>query len=122
MASEAVHRAGAIANRDHAERLLATFPNDRTALRWAVTATFYGALHAMSAHLVARGVLVANHGDRNLALANPANGVPPHVYAAYGFLQRRSVGARYHLWAFAPADVRRLIDDKLATIFAFVGL
>ena len=122
MASEAVHRAGAIANRDHAERLLATYPTDPTALRWVVTATFYSALHAMSAYLVSRGIVAENHGDRNLALANPANAVPPHVYAAYQFLQRRSVGARYHLRTFTPADVRRLLDDKLSVIFSFVGL
>ena len=67
MASEATHRAAALANRAHAEWLLAEKANDPDALRWAVTATFYSALHAVSVHLVRRGIIVATHVDRGLA-------------------------------------------------------
>jgi hypothetical protein len=49
VADEATHRAEALANRRIAELLLATQPQDATALRWAVTATFYSALHALTA-------------------------------------------------------------------------
>ena len=122
MASEAAHRAAAIANRGHAEWLLGTRSDDPDALRWAVTATFYSALHAVSVHLVVQGVVVTSHEDRRLAIAHGANGIPADVYAAYRFLMQRSVGARYELWAFAPAEVRRMLDEKLPITFTFVGL
>jgi hypothetical protein len=122
LASEAVHRAEAIANRDIAEWILATRPNDRVALRWAVTATFYSALHAMSAHLVARGIVATRHEDRDREMASPAAGVPSDVYDAYQYLKRRSIGACYNARLFSAGEVRYLIDSPLATILAFVGI
>ena len=83
MASEATHRAEALANRELAEYLLATRPNDSTALRWAVTAAFYTGLYALSAYLAARGVSVANRNNRASSLADPRNGVPVDVFEAY---------------------------------------
>ena len=52
MADEAAHRAEARANRDLAEHLLASRPDDPVYLRWAVTTTFYAGLHAITAYLV----------------------------------------------------------------------
>jgi len=120
--SESTHRAEALANRTLAEHLLATRSNDPTALRWAVTAAFYSALHALTAYLIARGVTVTSHDDRSSALADPANGVPQDVFDAYQFLKRRSTGARYYVQAFAPYQVRRLLDIPLKVILDFVGL
>ena len=122
MADEATHRAEALANRRIAEQLLATQANDPTALRWAVTASFYGALHALTAYLIAQGVTVTSHEDRSSALADPRNGVPPDVFKAYEFLKRRSTGARYYVQTFAPWQVQRLLDVPLKVIFDFVGL
>jgi hypothetical protein len=122
LANEATHRGEAIANRVIAELLLASHGNDPTALRWAVTATFYSALHALTAHLITRGVAVTSHDDRSLALADPANGVPQAVFDAYQFLKRRSTGARYYVQLFAPYQVQRLLDVPLKIVFDFAGL
>lgn len=122
MASEAVHRAEALANREHAEWLLASRPDDPVALRWAATATFYSALHAISAHLVARNEDVARHEDRATAMASADAEIPDDVLDAYQYLQRRSVGARYQTRRFSVGELRYLIDDQLAKVFAFVGL
>lgn len=122
MADEASHRAEARANRDLAEHLLASRPNDPVYLRWAVTAAFYAGLHAITAYLVARGVTVGNHDDRSLAMADPQNGVPRHVFAAYQSLKRRSVDARYLVRSFKLEQVRNLIDGPLHEVFRFVNL
>lgn len=127
MADEAAHRAEAGANRDLAERLLASRPDDPNTLRWAATVTFYVALHLRGAPCDnrvprARGVTVGSHDDRSMALADPQNGVPNHVFAAYQALRRRSVDARYLVRAFTPDRVRNLIDNQLHEVFRFVGL
>jgi hypothetical protein len=122
VADEATHRREALANRDIAEYLLASRPNDPTALRWVVAVTFYSALHALTAHLMVQGVAVTSHEDRSYALADPANGIPPDVFQAYDFLKRRSMGARYYVQTFAPYQVRRLLDVPHKIIFDFVGL
>ncbi len=122
MADAASHLRQARENREHAEWLLATRPSDETALRWAVTAAFYCAVHAMTAYLLDCGVTVENHDERRWALADPRNGVPRDVYRAYGRLQGRSVGARYMLQVFTPAQVRQLLDRELAAVTSFVGL
>jgi hypothetical protein len=122
VADEATHRAEALANRRIAEQLLASHANDPTALRWAVTATFYGALHALTAHLIALGVTVTSHEDRSIALADPRNGIPPDVFQAYEFLKRRSTGARHYVQTFEPWQVQRLLDVPLKVIFDFAGL
>jgi hypothetical protein len=122
MADEATHRAEAVALRDLAEHLLASQTHNPTAVRWAVTATFYSALHAMTAYLVSRGVTVGSHDDRSLALFDPTNTVPSDVVDAYQFLKRRSTGARYYVQTFEPYQVRRLLDVPLTIVFDFVGL
>src|SRR6185503_15229751 len=91
------HLNQARANRDHAEWLIATSPNDPTALQWAVTAAFYSALHALTAHLLARGVQVWDHRMRTQALADPRNGVPLSIHDNYRLLERRSRQGRYLL-------------------------
>ena len=122
MADEAAHRTEARANRDLAEHLLASRPDDPVYLRWAVTTAFYAGLHAITAYLVVRGVAIGNHDDRSTALADPRNGVPDHVFRAYQALRRRSVDARYLIRTFTPNQVRNLIDDPLHEVFRFVGL
>jgi hypothetical protein len=117
-----MHRMEAIANRRIAELLLSTQPQDAMALRWGVTMTFYSALYALAAHLIAHGLTVTRHDDRSLALADPRNGVPQNVFDAYQFLKRRSTGARYHVQTFAPYQVQRLLDVPLTIVFNVVGL
>ena len=122
MASVAIHRTEALGNRDHADWLVATKPNDPIALRWAVTATFYCALHAISAHLVSRQIYVQRHDDRSVAMDDPAAGIPIDIRDAYDYLKRRSVGARYQSRAFIAREVRHAIDNQLAQILKFVGV
>lgn len=77
----------------------------------------------MTAHLARRGVQVGSHQQREAALALPANGVTLQVYDAYLRLKRRSVGARYLLQTFTPAQVRHpILDNYLAAVTAFVRL
>ncbi len=116
------HLDQARANRDHAEWLLASRPTDNTALQWAVTATFYSALHGLTGHLLGQRVTVTDHRSRALALTNPANGVPRHVVRAYRMLEARSRGARYGLWTFTSQDVRDRLDQQFAVVASFSGI
>jgi hypothetical protein len=109
-------------NRAHAEWLVATSPTDPTALQWAVTATFYSALHGLTAYLMAQGIILRSHTARARALAAPNSGVPPYVIHSYRMLEVRSRGARYDLQVFTRSDVRDLLDQELAAVAAFVGM
>ena len=116
------HLAQARANCDHAEWLLSVRPVDPTALQWAVTVAFYGALHGLTAYLMSRGVQVRDHTSRGHARADPANGVPPVVYDSYRLLERRSRQSRYMLRRFTWRRVRDLLDQELAVVATFVGM
>jgi hypothetical protein len=116
------HLVQARVNRDHAEWLLGVNATDPTARQWAVTATFYCALHGLTAYLIGRGVTVTNHTARALALLDPSSGVPRSVFRAYRRLDEASRGARYELWVFTPGDVRDLLDQELAAVAAFTGI
>ena len=116
------HLTQARENRAHAEWLLTTNRTDPTALQWAVTATFYSALHGLTAYLMGQGVTSKSHRSREVALTAAGSGVPPSVIEAYRLLEEWSRGARYELWVFIPRDVRGLLDQELAAIAAFVGM
>lgn len=116
------HLIQARANRDHAEWLLATRPADATARQWAVTATFYSALHGITSYLMRRGIRVSSHLARDRVLSNPGNGVPQSVYDAYRMLDDCSRDARYELYPFTLQDARDLLDYELAAIAAFTGM
>ena len=118
----AEHLNQARANRNHAEWLVATSPNDPTALQWAVTATFYSALHALTAHLLVRHVRVWDHRMRSQAIADPINGVPASIRDDYRLLERRSRQTRYLLRRFGRQRVQELLDQELARIAAFTGM
>jgi hypothetical protein len=122
VASEAIHRAEALAHRDHAEWLIAERPNDPVALRWAATATFYSAMHAVSAFLVARNITVSSHEDRADVMNDPTLGISEDVLNAYQYLRRRSNGARYYVRRFSVGELRYLIDNRLATVLNHFGM
>jgi hypothetical protein len=109
-------------NRAHAEWLISTNPTDQAALRWAVTAAIYSALHGLTAHLLTQGIRIRNHSARASALRDPNSGVPPSVIYAYRILNDLSVGSRYELWSFTLRDVRDLLDQESATVAAFAGM
>src|SRR6266540_1706476 len=94
------HLAQARENGAHAEWLLATNPSDPTALQWSVTATFYSALHGLTAYLMTQGVTSRSHRSREGALTPPGSGVPQAVIDDYRLLEEWSRGARYELWVF----------------------
>jgi hypothetical protein len=121
--ARAEHARQARANRAHARFLLGARPADPTAMQWAVTAAFYCAVHCVEAHLAAHGTHSRTHVLREAAMADPRNGVPPHVYVAYRRLQQRSEGARYFLQQFSPTRVRQeILGQLLPTVTGFVKL
>lgn len=122
MASEAIHRAEALANCDHAEWLISEKSGDPVAMRWAATAIFYSAMHAVSAFLVAQNINVSSHQDRADVMNDPALGIPEAVRNAYQYLKRRSVGARYHARLFSVGELRYLIDVRLGTVLTYFGV
>lgn len=77
----------------------------------------------MQAHLRDRGLNPQDHKARNKAIANPANGVPPHVQSAYRALLQFSIKSRYRLGSFSPTWVRsRILERELKTVTEFVSL
>jgi hypothetical protein len=123
MATPDDHFEQARQNRALAEYLLRRHGTDPTYVQWAVTATFYCAVHCMQAHLMRFGENPRNHTVRGLLIADPRYGVPSDVQSAYDLLYQRSRAARYDLAVFDPEIVqRRLIGHYLERITAFVGL
>jgi hypothetical protein len=85
-------------------------------MQWAVTVTFYSALHALGAYLLTRGIQVTSHRARDRVISNPVNGVPANIYRAYRDLEDYSRDARYDLLPFASQEVRDLLGQQLAAI------
>jgi len=110
-------------NLSFAHYLLTHHATDPVSLQWAVTAAFYRAVHCMQAQLLGRGVNPQDHRDRNWAIADPANGVPPRVQSAYRALFQFSIRARYRFGMFSPIWIRnRIFDRELKTVTDFVGI
>ncbi len=117
------HLEQARSNRAFAEYLLSQHAADRVSLQWAVTATFFCAVHCMQAYLLDHGVDPQSHLERNATIADPAYGVPPNVQSAYRALFQFSIKARYRLGQFSPDWVRtRVLDRELKSVTDFVGL
>jgi len=123
MASRADHLVQARRNRDFATQLLKDYPNDPTALQWAVTAAFYCAVHCVEAHLAPFHAASRSHQERRRRMLDPQYDIPANVYAAYRQLERYSRRARYSLQQFAAGDVQtNILGRYLATVTQFVGL
>ncbi|MCC7371495.1 MAG: hypothetical protein IT306_23955 [Chloroflexi bacterium] len=117
------HRAQARANQDFADELLRDHAGSSSHVQWAVTATFYAAVHAMQAHLIACGHDPQSHQRREQLMADPLNKVPADVFRAYMTLSSYSKKSRYRCGIFAPSWVRQtLLDRHLKAIFDFVSL
>jgi hypothetical protein len=95
---------------------------DPTTLQWTVTATFYSALHGLTAYLLRQGVTTKSHTARGKALAAPGSGVPQTVLVAYRTLELWSRAARYDLHAFTYQDARDMLDQELVIVATFVGI
>jgi hypothetical protein len=116
------HLAQARTNRQFAEKLLTTLADDPAALQWAMTVTFYAAVHCVEAHFSTLNLRYQNHLARAEAMRDPQNGVPGVVYLAYMQLRMRSERGRYRLAKFSDREVRRALDDYLAVITNWVGI
>ena len=81
-------------------------------IEWAVTATFYAAVHYIEAYLATRGVHSANHAQRN----RHVNGLAEtrNLWKGYGKLQRLSEKSRYWVLPVTTEDLdqaRRLLSE-----------
>ena len=123
MADQATHWDQAGLNRDFARMLPRDHAQDPAAVQWVVTAAFYCAVHCIESHLATLGKHTGSHYQRGLALANPANGIPSDVDAAYQQLKSWSEAARYLARRFTLAYVQdNVLDTHLLEVTNFVGL
>jgi hypothetical protein len=117
MPSRSEHLEQARKNLAHAERLLREWGADETAVQWAVTATFYSAVHLIDAYLADFGVHPRNHEHRALLLQT----APDDLYVAYRSLYDASRQARYDVRRFRPDQVGLLISGHVSTIADALG-
>lgn len=119
MPTEAQH----LQKAQHNEAFLATFDLITSRyLDWAVTATFYAALHYLRALMAKhRYTNVSNYGDVDVAFnrIDILKRNPP-IYDAYRNLKDESWAARYNMWIPRPPDVVDLRDNELQRIRDFV--
>ncbi len=92
-------------------------------LEWAVTVTFYAALHYLRALLATKGhtqdFMEYSDFERTLASAYPRAQCRP-VWEAYRQLKDDSWNARYSTTrAFTPEEARELRNDELRRIRTF---
>jgi hypothetical protein len=107
----------------HNEAFLATFDLAATPyLDWAVTATFYTALHYLRALMAKdRYTNISNYGDVDQAF-NKIDILKRHpgINDDYRSFKDDSWSARYNMWSPRPPDVVDLRDNELQRIRDFV--
>lgn len=83
---------------------------------WAVTVTFYAALHYVDAFLAtqAGGIHPGSHGVRDPLVQRVAQLRP--LWNHYHRLKNRSRNARYNATRFTNEEVKRVFDDDLGAI------
>ncbi len=81
---------------------------------WAVTGTFYAALHYVDGFLLTQGIDPPRHSDRNHYLESDQT--LGKIWPNYSQLYNDSKLARYEIHKFSKDDVRLLIDNYLKTI------
>jgi hypothetical protein len=97
---------------EHNEFLISSL--DNPFWDWAVTGTFYAALHYVEAYFCKTKIPSKNHPDRNNRIQGDAQ--IKSIYADYRELQNESRTARYDPGAsFSQGDVQRL-EQHLAAI------
>lgn len=81
---------------------------------WAVTGTFYAALHYVDGFLMLRGDNPPGHAERNYTIQNdPALS---KIWFEYKQLYNDSKLARYEIHKFSQAEVRLLQDNYLKPV------
>jgi len=79
MATPDEHLGQARRNLALAQYLLRDHPNEATYVQWAVTVTFYCAVHCIQAHLLQHGQNPRNHAQRGTLIADRRVGIPIDV-------------------------------------------
>ena len=92
-----------ISKAEHNEKLADTLCKG-SYLDWAVTVTFYAALHYVDAILAASVIHPETHTERNDAVG--ANATLQKVRAEYRTLETLSRNARYRSMKIEPADIQ----------------
>lgn len=119
MATEHAH----LHQAQHNEQFLATFDLAITPyLDWAVTVTFYAALHYIRA-LAARNQFmnISRYGELDRVFERmPVFRHNPGIYADYRQLKDDSRAARYDMGRFSSQEVVELREEELHRIRQFV--
>lgn len=93
------HKNKAIENED----LLASLPFTSCGTEWAITITFYAALHYVQAYFALTGQSFSSHGSRNTAIGkDPVISV---IYSDYLNLYNISRDARYEVFNLQPGHL-----------------
>jgi hypothetical protein len=91
-------------------------------MQWAVTMTFYAAVHCIEGHLATYGEHTGQHADRDALMVVSRFGIPPDVFEAYKRLKGWSVNGRYEMRRFSADFVRDRALPNLQVITQFVQL
>ena len=83
-------------------------------LDWVVTGYFYAAVHYVEAYLARSNRHSTDHRARDSAVRRDA--VLATVYNEYSDLKNDSINARYHMYRFAPDEVRNISAARFGTI------
>ena len=81
---------------------------------WAVTGTFYAALHYVDGFLMTRGIDPPRHADRNSIVERDLT--LGKIWPEYSQLYNDSKLARYEAYKFDKEQVRLLVDNYLKPI------
>lgn len=110
-----MHLTAFVDNRAFAEDLLRQ--NKPIALRWAVTAAFYAALHMIRAYAAAKGVNIVNHSEGETFMQKS-----PEVsrgFPTYKALKELSESARYFHQSMQAQHVEQALS-KVASVESLV--
>ena len=126
MPNEAIHLQQARRNRDFVLHLVSTsnqIPSTvaDVARQWAVTASFYAAVHAVEAHFATLGVHHRTHAGREWDMARDTT-LPPAIRAQYAQMKAWSMLARYEGRQFTAQYVTTNVLPTLANILTHFGI
>ncbi|HEY3081005.1 MAG TPA: hypothetical protein VGM69_14020 [Chloroflexota bacterium] len=113
-------------NRDLAHHLLMVTSGSQPAvadpaLQWAVTASFYAAVHAVEAHFAQLGVHHQTHAQRERDMDRDAT-TPPAIRGDYRQLKAWSIHARYDCRQFTAQYVTTNLLPVLVNILTHFGI
>jgi hypothetical protein len=81
---------------------------------WALTATFYAAVHYIEAYLAIAGTHLRSHKTRDSVVGRDSILKP--IFKQYSDLKYFAYNARYEVMPFSPSDVTAIAIPALANI------